>query len=361
MKKEYVVEVATLVRELQPNAMMCSRVGHGMGDYSSNGDMEVPTKNIEGLWESCDTNNNSWSFAWYDNNFKNPKEILNRLISTVARGGSYLFNVGPNGKGEIPEIGAQFLKEAGDWIKQYPQVVYGAGSSPWGHPLPWGDITTKDNSLFLSVLEWPADGKLYLPGLNNEIKKACILNGKKTKSIKFSKEGDWTVLSISYKKPVSPVTVIELKLTTKASEIVVKENLGIYPNINNTLLAELGEATNAEHKKVRWMEKFGEWVHAHQVSNWKQNGTLSWDVNVQKPGYYYVDLCYRGDDRLVWKVSTDEGVSVQNQQAATEKYINYNMGILEFKTPGKHTISVSLIEGNKKTSSLKSMLLKPAK
>lgn len=361
MKKEYVVEVASLVRELQPNAMMCSRVGHGMGDYSSNGDMEVPTKNIEGLWETCDTNNDSWSFAWYDNNFKNPKEILNRLISTVARGGSYLFNVGPNGKGEIPEIGAKFLKEAGDWIKQYPQVVYGAGSSPWGHPLPWGDITTKDNSLFLSVLDWPADGKLYLPGLENEIKKACILNGQKTKSIKYSKKGDWTVLSLPYKKPVSPVTVIELKLTTKASKIVIKENLGIYPNINNTLLAELGEATNAEHEKVRWMEKFGEWVHAHQVSNWKQNGTLSWDVNVQKPGYYYVDLCYRGDDRLVWKISTDEGITIQNQQAATEKYINYKMGILEFKTPGKHAITVSLVEGDRKTSSLKSMLLKPAK
>jgi hypothetical protein len=75
MKKEYVVELANRVRELQPNAMMSSRVGHGMGDYSSNGDMEVPTKNIEGLWEICDTNTDSWSYAWYDNNFKSPKEI----------------------------------------------------------------------------------------------------------------------------------------------------------------------------------------------------------------------------------------------------------------------------------------------
>ena len=80
MRKEYVVELADMVRKLQPNAMMCSRVGYGMGDYASNGDMEVPTKNIEGLWETCDTNNDSWSYAWYDNNFKSPKEILNSSL-----------------------------------------------------------------------------------------------------------------------------------------------------------------------------------------------------------------------------------------------------------------------------------------
>ena len=61
----------------------------------------------------------------------------------------------------------------------------------------------------------------------------------------------------------------------------------------------------------------------------------------------------------MWKTETDEGVMIQNQQAATEKYVFYTMGILEFKTPGKHTISVSLVEGNKNSSSLKGLLLKP--
>jgi alpha-L-fucosidase len=113
MPKEFVVELAEMVRELQPNAMLCSRIGHGMGDYASKGDMEVPPRNMEGLWETCDTNNDSWAFAWYDNNFKSPKEILHRLVATVGRGGSYLFNVGPDSKGNIPVIGQKFL--AGSW------------------------------------------------------------------------------------------------------------------------------------------------------------------------------------------------------------------------------------------------------
>ncbi|MGJ8743557.1 alpha-L-fucosidase [Polaribacter sp.] len=361
MKKEYVVELATMVRELQPNAMMSSRVGHGMGDYSSNGDMEVPTKNIEGLWETCDTNNDSWSYAWYDNNFKSPKEILNRLISTVARGGTYLFNVGPNQDGEIPEIGVKFLKEAGDWIQKYPQVVYDAGASPWQHALPWGDVTTKGNSLFLSVLDWPKDGKLYLPGLSAKILSASLLNGNETQKIAFSKNKDWTLFELPFQPSESIVSVIEVKLDTKAENVKVDTTLGVYPNSEVLLRAEFAEVTNAEENEIKWMEKFGEWKHVNQVSNWTDTSKVTWTVNVQKPGYYYLDLNYKGEKRLVWKTTTDEGVMVQNQQAATEKYNFYNMGILEFKTSGKHTITVNLVEGNPETSSLKAVLITPIK
>uniref|UniRef100_UPI001AA0A5AC hypothetical protein n=1 Tax=Flavicella sediminum TaxID=2585141 RepID=UPI001AA0A5AC len=91
----------------------------------------------------------------------------------------------------------------------------------------------------------------------------------------------------------------------------------------------------------------------------QENGKVTWTINVQKPGYYYLDLNYKGKGRLVWKAVTDEGVKVQNQQAATEKYIFYNMGIIEFKTAGNHTVAVSLVEGDAVSSSLRAMKLKP--
>ncbi len=360
MKKEYVVELANMVRKLLPNAMMSSRVGHGMGDYSSNGDMEVPTKNIKGLWETCDTNNDSWSYAWYDKNFKSPKEILNRLISTVARGGTYLFNVGPDADGAIPEIGVKFLREAGNWIEKYPQVIYGAESSPWQHALPWGDVTTKGNSLFLSVFDWPKDGKLYLPGLDAKITSSSLLLGEKdAKEISFAKKKDWTVFELPLQPIGTPVSVIEVKLDTPVKNIIVDTTLGVYPNTDALLRVEFAKVTSAVEKKIKWMEKFGEWKHVNQVSEWKEKGAVKWTVNVQEAGYYYLDLNYKGSDRLVWKTVTDEGVMVQNQQAATEKYQSYNMGIIEFKTSGKHTITVSLEEGNSTTSSLQSALIKP--
>ena len=356
MPKEYIIELADMVRELQPNAMMSSRVGHGMGDYVSHGDMEVPPVNLDVLWESCDTNNDSWSFAWYDNNFKGPKEILHRLISTVGRGGTYLFNVGPNGDGVVPEIGAKFLEEAGQWIKKYPQVIYDAGSSPWGHALPWGDVTTQGNSLFLSVFDWPEDGKLYLPGLQSDIASASIIGGKKEVKLKFKKENNWTIFEVPYKKPDSPVAVIEVKLK---KEPKADQTHGIYPNIETTILTDFAKVYEAEKKSIRWMEKFGEWKKTTQVSNWHKNGTVTWEVNVLEPGYYYLDLNYKGEGRLVWKTLTDEGIIVQNEQAATEKYNAYPMGIIEFKTAGKHTVTVSLERGDSETSSLKAIVIKP--
>jgi alpha-L-fucosidase len=361
MKKELVMELAALVREFQPKAMLCSRVGYGLGDYVSHGDMEVPPRNAEGLWESCDTNNDSWSYAWYDNNFKSPKEILHRLISTVGRGGTYLFNIGPDGNGIVPEIGVKFLEEAGEWIKRYPQVIYGAGASPWGHALPWGDITSQENSLFLSVFDWPQDGLLYLPGLEDKIMSAEIITQDKSEKIEFDNKNGWTVFKVPSKPADSPVSVIEIKFDKKAEEIIVDETFGIYPNIANELLTEFSEVTGAEKLSIRWMEKFGEWKKTMQVSKWEEKGKAEWTVEVLEPGYYYLDLNYKGEGRLVWRTTTDEGIIVQNQQAATEKYQSYPMGILEFKTAGLHTISVSLVEGDPTTSSLKAIVVNPIK
>ncbi|MGQ1788088.1 alpha-L-fucosidase [Saccharicrinis sp. GN24d3] len=359
MEKEQIVELADMVRELQPEAMLCSRIGYGLGDYVTHGDMEVPSRNLDILWESCDTNNDSWSYAWYDNNFKDPREILHRLISTVARGGTYLFNVGPDGSGKIPEIGVQFLLETGKWIKKYPQVIYDAGSSPWRHAQAWGDVTTQDKSMFLSVFDWPKDGKLYLPGMNTKIAFAHMIVDGKAKQISYAKQNDWVVFDVPCKPADSPVSVIELKLDTDAKNAQVDTTLGIYPNISAVLLTEFADVNNAKQESIRWMEKFGEWKRTTQVSHWGNEGEVKWTVNVLNPGYYYLDLNYKGEGRLVWKIRTDEGVIVQNQQAASEVYHSYPMGIVEFKTAGKHTLSVSLVEGDTKTSSLKSIIVKP--
>ena len=361
MKKELIRELVETVNKLQPNAMLCSRVGYGYGDYVSQGDMEVPLRNISGLWETCDTNNDSWSYAWYDTNFKSPKELLNRLVSTVARGGTYLLNVGPDGNGVIPAIGAKFLKEVGVWIKKYPQVVYKAGSSPWGHAFPWGDVTSNGDKLYLSVFEWPADGRIYLPGLTEKNLQIRVLGQKNGNLLKYEQSNGWTIIEAPLSGFDLPATVIEVKLGINADKLKVDTLFGVAPNIDTNISAEFANVTNATKKSIRWMEKFGEWKHALQVSNWEANGLVTWDVDVQKAGFYYIDLRYRGENKIVWKITTDERKILQNQQSATEKYQLYSMGIIEFKKPGKHSISVSLVEGNPINSSLGSIQIRPVK
>lgn len=359
MKKELVVELAAEVRKLQPNAMLCSRIGYGMGDYVSKGDMEVPLKNKAGLWETCDTNNDSWGYVWYDKNFKTPREILERLVATVARGGTYLFNIGPMGTGEVPATAVEFLKDAGAWLARYPEVVYEAGSSPWGHAMPWGDMTTAGNNLYLTVFDWPRDGKLYLPDLDGRIVSAKGLSPDKTTKISWQKQNGWAVLDVPFRPFDLPASVIQLKLEKPLKHIADTNCIGIHPNMENDLPVDFATVTGADQSESKWMEKFGEWKHIVRVNNWEKEGKAEWKITVFEPGYYRVNLVYAGTGRLVWRVETDGSTYIQNQQGATEKCEAYPIGLIKFDQAGIHKIAVSLIDGDPKSSSLKSLQLIP--
>ncbi|ULT23824.1 hypothetical protein KUH03_32530 [Sphingobacterium sp. E70] len=54
-----------------------------------------------------------------------------------------MLNVGPKPDGSIPDQAGLALRNAGAWIKRYPETVYGAQASPWKHALPWGDATVQ--------------------------------------------------------------------------------------------------------------------------------------------------------------------------------------------------------------------------
>lgn len=360
--KEFVEELVKLVRETQPDAMLCSRVGHGLGDYESQGDMEVPPRNAAGLWETCDTTNDSWSYAWYDQNWKDAKEILHRVVATVGRGGSYLLNVGPDGKGRIPAPAARYLVEAGKWIKQHPDVVYSAGASPWGMALPWGDVTTSGDKLNLVVFDWPEDRQIHLSGCDAEIVSAGLrTDAGELLPVPWAEQGSWTVLD-GGRLPTSllggPASVIELTLKSAPK---VDPTPALHPNMPSLLLVEFATAENATKEEKRWMAKFGEWKHVTQVSAWKDNGAVTWDVDVAAAGSYHLALTCRGEGRPVWRITTDEGVKLQNQQAATAVYHSYPFGILTFAKPGRHTITVGLVDGDPESTSLERIQLTPAR
>jgi alpha-L-fucosidase len=358
MPKELVIELADYVRRVQPGAMLCSRIGHGMGDYASKGDMEVPLRNIDGLWETCDTTNDTWGFSSFDQNWKDSREILRRLVSTVARGGSYLLNIGPDGRGRVPPQPAKYLIGAGQWIQRYPQVVHRAGASPWGHALPWGDVTTDQAALNLVVFDWPGDGRLWLPGLATEIASAGLLADGGLMPLAWERIGTWTVFQLPSAPPDRPASVITVQLR---GEVVVEQTHGLVPGASLTLPVEFAEVTGATKKRIAWMEKFGEWKFATQASDWGPTATVTWIVDVAVPGDHRVELIYKGEGRLVWSVEIEGGDRIENEQAATAIYHAYPQGVVTLRRPGKHRVSVSLLRGAAATSSLEAIRLVPMK
>lgn len=355
MEKKYVQQLVDVVRRYQPKALVSGRAGHDLGDYQTLGDMEVPHRNIEGLWESVDTTNDSWAYAWYDQNWKTPKEILRRLISCVARGGTYMLNVGPDGTGAVPARASRSLREAGVWIHRYPQVVYGTDASPWGRAMPWGDVTVKGRRLFLSVFDWPESGRLYLPGLQTAVQSARLL-GVGEAAVHRTLNG-WTVFELPPRAPEELVSVIEVELAGLPEADPV---FGLDPAIETELLAQFAAVDGAAVVKDRWMEKFGEWVCVYPVSAWTPGGRAVWEVDVLAPGDYRVGLKYTGTGRLAWQVGIEGGEQIQNQQNASHNYQEFPIGWLNFPAAGRYRVFVSCLEGNAAAAELESIRFTPA-
>ncbi len=349
MSRDCVQQLVDVIRKNQPNALISGRAGHELGDYQSQGDMNVPIKNVDGMWEACDTTNDSWAYAWYDEHWKTPKTILRRLLATVGRGGTYLLNIGLRGDGAIPPRASTILRSAGKWVARYPQVVYATGPSPWQHEMPWGDVTTKGETLFLAVFEWPSSGALALPGLKTGIKSARLLRGDQSEVIACEHAGGWVRLNVPAQAPETLVSIIEVDLEGPAE---VDTTWGLDPECETQISVAFADVAGATIESKGWMEKFGEWKHVDHVHDWQEAGKASWAVDVLVPGEYHVDLTYAGEGRLVWGVDVEGGEHIRNQQNSSHNYQKFPMGWIGFQNAGRYTVSVSCLEGDLKKASL---------
>lgn len=110
-------ELYRLVKDLQPDCLVNSRIGNGYGDYGSMGDNELPRDaSGERLVEMPATLNDTWGYKPFDQNWKSAEKILELRRHCSERGANYLLNVGPDYLGRFPAPACDILKEAGKRI-----------------------------------------------------------------------------------------------------------------------------------------------------------------------------------------------------------------------------------------------------
>ena len=107
-----------LVKEYQPDCLVPSRIGNGLGDIYSFSDNKLPEGDFDGLGESCVTMNNTWGYKSYDDNWKSVDELMRIKNLVNAHGVNLLLNVGPDYLGRIPKPSVDILKEMGRRIKE---------------------------------------------------------------------------------------------------------------------------------------------------------------------------------------------------------------------------------------------------
>jgi alpha-L-fucosidase len=219
-------------------------------------------------------------------------------------------------------------------------------------------VTAKGNRLFLAVFDWPASGKLHLPGLKTPIVSARLLKGNQSETISHDASAGWTILQLPPRAPEKLVSVVELQCEGSPE---VDPTWGIDPNIGTEILAEFATVDGAKQAEKRWMEKFGEWKSVVRVHDWQPEGKATWEVEILKPGDYCVHLTYAGEARLVWCVEIEGGERIQNQQNSSHNYQEFPIGWMNFPKPGRYQVSVSCLEGDTVTASLKAIRFIPVR
>jgi alpha-L-fucosidase len=195
-------------------AAIASQLDPKYGDFITP-EQHIPATGMPGVdWETCMTMNTTWGYSRHDQAWKSDETLIRNLIDIASKGGNYLLNIGPKGDGTIPEQSVSSLRAIGEWMRDNGDSIYGTQASPF-EKLAWGRCTRKalpdgNTRLYLHVFDWPADGRLVLPGLANRVLGASLLATGKTLDVSTS-DGQAT-LAVGTEAPDAIATVVALDI-----------------------------------------------------------------------------------------------------------------------------------------------------
>lgn len=231
MTKERALLFTNTVRRLNPDCVINSRLYTMAGasskqvitpemlevfDYFSLGDKEVPPKKLPLTTESPDSVSSSYGYKAHGaHHYHTLQELIQRMVHTTCAGGSYLLNCGPMGNGKIDPKAVELFSGMGDWIQENHESIYDTEANPLPSRPEWGDASlSKDGkTLYLHVMQWPANGKLRVDGVPVTAASVAFLAPKGAdQKISFSQDGSSLALDLPAKAIDAHDTVIKMVL-----------------------------------------------------------------------------------------------------------------------------------------------------
>jgi alpha-L-fucosidase len=337
--REQAMQFVNLVRELQPRCLINGRVGNYgrdlMGDYQNMSDNGMPSGGLEEYWETPQTLNRTWGYSRFDQEWKTPANVVQRLVEIVSKGGNYLLNIGPMGDGSVPAPSVAVLEQVGSWVQKYGESIYGSSACPL-EDFPWGRCTVHGNRMYLHALTRPADGVLRIDGLVTAVKSAYPLAAPGRKLVVSRADdvlavevgqGDWDEFDTVIVLELAGPPVVEPPVITQGSDIPFE--------------LDYRHAITRGRAVKRFNREGG-----FHIAKWTgPDDSCEWRLLVSQPGRYRVLISYAApseSSRRPFSVQVGEQVLDAKVVSTGEgyRYREVELGILDLKKAGPMTVRV---------------------
>jgi len=287
-------ELYRLVRELQPDCLVNTRIGNGLGDYGSMGDNQIPAGPVSGAWETPATLNDTWGYKYFDDNWKSAAATLGVLAGLAEKNVNYLLNIGPQPDGQFPPASVDILREIGAWIASGAngEAIHGTRESPYPYGFEWGWITqraaaeSQPAKLYLLFKHWP-QGQFTLNGLRTHVRDISIHSGSEGEGPQslvsynqsIATEGDWLTIDLPARSPDALVPVVKLELDGDAvvdPRLIMQQGVIMLPASCGRVQAMSASAPEVDETGILtgWLDPL-DWIE--------------WDVVIPKSGYYSIN------------------------------------------------------------------------
>lgn len=210
-------ELNARVREWQPEILINDRGGVA-GDFGTPEQTVKPAEQGR-LWETCMTLNQppGWGCLAAPSVRKPAPMVLWHLIDAVRRGGNFLFNVGPDASGGLPQRDRDTLAELGRWLERNGEAVYGTSpgdiyrlDQSQGIAFHYGMFTQRRECLYLVLFYPPSDGVVTLARLAGELQGASVLGDGTALDVDRGRNGRWLIRGVARTGPGEMPGVLKL-------------------------------------------------------------------------------------------------------------------------------------------------------
>lgn len=306
-------ELRDLVHALQPDCMVSGRLGNDMGDFTVMGDNQYPDYTLDTPWQTpASMFDETWGYrAWQERGDVNEKirEKLESLIMVVARGGNYLLNIGPRGDGSVVEFEARVLQAMGEWLQKNGAAIYETRAAGLSDVPDWGEVTRKEDRLYMFVLHTPNDRILRLEGIVGQPLSAHMLdNPSRQLAVKLDNE----VLQVQLpdNEPFEDIRVVEVVFS---EPFVVRLPTSV-------VRAESGEPLVLDRTSSHKHYSFS---GVDYYSSFRSIVRESWSFHDEVSGRYIAELIYtEAEAGRSIELLTQEGIRLVRLQGGSNESVD---------------------------------------